>query len=139
MSNQEVLLDTHVWIWLVNGDSTLSTLAKKAIAAAAQNEALFISVFSVWEVAMLQAKNKITLSKSCLEWVRTALVQAGIQLMDFSPEVAVESCHLPGDFHGDPADRIIMATAKLEALTLITRDQKILEYSKKKHIATIKA
>ena len=73
----DLLLDTHVWIWLMNGDETLSKLARKEIELAWGKGALGISAISVWEVGMLEKKQRIILNKPCLEWVKQAL-QCGI-------------------------------------------------------------
>jgi PIN domain nuclease of toxin-antitoxin system len=127
----KVLLDSHSWVWIANGDHRLkksSTL--KLIENAAANSSLFISSISVWEIAMLESKGRIRFQKPCLEWINEALAMPGLGVLDLSPEIAVESCRLPGDFHGDPADRIIGASARTHGLVLITQDQKILEYAK---------
>jgi len=79
---------------------------------------------------MLEAKGRIRFPKLCLDWAKEALAMPGLSLLDLSPEVAVESSRLPGQFHGDPADRIIVATARVHGLLLVTQDLKILEYGK---------
>jgi len=86
---------------------------------------------------MLEAKGRIRLSKDCLSWVHDALSSPGISLVPLTPEIAVESCRLPGTFHGDPADRILVATARLLGATLITRDTMILSYGRKNHVAAM--
>ncbi len=86
---------------------------------------------------MLEVKGRISLPFSCLEWVQRALRAPGISLADLTPEIAIESTCLPGHFHGDPADRIIMATAKSLGATLITKDRRILTYAKNNHIPVL--
>jgi PIN domain nuclease of toxin-antitoxin system len=108
-----LVLDTHVWIWIMEGVKTeLSAATIRLIERSAADSALAISAISVWEVAMLEKKGRITLSRSIDEWTKAALTAPGIRLVDLSPEIAIESTRLPGEPHGDPADRIIIATAR---------------------------
>ena len=86
---------------------------------------------------MLEAKGRIRLAKDCLAWVHDALTSPGISLVPLTPEIAVESSRLPGTFHGDPADRILVATARLLGATLLTRDAKILTYGKGYRVSTM--
>ncbi len=138
MTDHSILLDTHVWIWLVNGDKTLLPKTRKLINETAKKGKIFISAISVWELSMLDVKGRITLGTPCLEWVHRSLALPGMHYAALSPEIAVESSHLPGTFHGDPADRMIVATARVEGYTLLTRDTQILSYSKKKYISAMK-
>jgi PIN domain nuclease of toxin-antitoxin system len=123
----KLILDTHIWYWFVIGDETLSKKTIENINQAALNDSLYLSAISVWEVAMLENKNRIHFKIPTLQWVEQALKEIPIQLLPLTPAIAVESCHLE-DFHGDPADRIIVATARVENLTLLTRDKKIQYY-----------
>lgn len=120
----------------MTGDQTLSQQIKKTIEASAAQNSVFVSAISVWEIAMLVNKGKIVLNSPCLVWINSALSLPGITLIPLSPEIAVESCQLPGELHGGPADRILAATSIIEDLTLITRDRKLLEYGAKKFIST---
>ncbi len=86
---------------------------------------------------MLEAKGRIRLSKDCLAWVQEALSAPGTSLVPLTPEIAVESSRLPGKFHGDPADRILVATARLLGATLLTRDERILAYGKGKLVSVM--
>lgn len=128
------LLDTHTWIWLFSGSKELSQQAVDDINNWGKQGKVFISAISVWELSMLVAKQRIVLSKPIEKWVKESLAQPGINLASLSPEIAIESSFLPGKFHGDPADRIICATSRISNLILFTRDQKILEYGKTKHL-----
>jgi len=124
------ILDTHVWIWMVVGDRTaLSPPAIEAIKGSAKQGAVRVSAISVWEVAMLEAKGRISLSRSLDDWVQAALHVPGIQLLPLSPEIAIESRRLPGAPHADPADRILMASARHLGGRLATCDREILNYS----------
>jgi len=130
-----LLLDTHVWIWMMEGvKSELSSATIALIEDAAGRSELTISAISVWELAMLEAKGRITISRSIDEWVRTALGVTGLRLVDISPDIALESTRLPEDPHGDPSDRMIIATARVIGATLVTCDQQILAYGAQGHV-----
>ena len=134
MNNAEtenlILLDTHAWIWLINGNEKLrSSKDLPLIEQAALVSNVKVSAISVWEVSMLEAKGRISFPIDCLDWVKKALNAPGISLAPLTPEIAVLSSRLPGNFHGDPADRIIVATALELGSGLVTKDRKILSYS----------
>jgi len=137
--NNRVLVDTHIWLWHLNGEPSLSTRVKKCIDACALENELYLSAISVWEIAMLVSKNKIILNTSCQAWINKSLSLPGVSLLPLSPEIAIESCQLPGNFHGDPADRIIVASAKVENLCLISRDKKLSSYCAKHDINILQA
>jgi PIN domain nuclease of toxin-antitoxin system len=137
--NSPLLLDTHIWIWVNNAEKTLTTTTQKIIDLATQNQGIYISAITLWEISTLAKKGRIILNMPCLHWMKEALALPGITLLPISPEIAVESNELPEDFHGDPADRILVATARIERLTLVTRDQKILDYGKKDFVSVLKA
>ena len=130
------VLDTHVWIWLMEGlRSDLSNATVSAIEEAGSRSELALAAISVWELGMLEARGRITLSRSIDEWVRAALTAPGLRLVDLTPEIAVESTRLPGDPHGDPADRMIIATTRVLGGTLITCDEQILAYGARGHLS----
>ena len=122
-----ILLDTHIWIWWVQKDSRLSGHQIEIIL---KNEkvGLGVSVFSVWEVSKLIERKKITFTKPVEQWLNVALHYPGIMLLDFTPLIAIESTQLPGKFHKDPADQIIVATSRLLDIPVLTSDQRILNY-----------
>lgn len=134
-----ILLDTHVWIWYVNGSKDLSKIARKTITGAMYHNEAHLAAISLWEICMLDKKKRIILEMPCLEWINQSIQLTRLRILAMTPNIAIESCHLPGDFHDDPADRMIVATARVENLTLITRDKNILAYSKSKYISSIKA
>ena len=72
-------------------------------------------------------------------WVRTALTKPGISLAQLTPEIAIESSHLPGELHGDPADRILAATARVIGATLLTKDRRLIEYSRRHYLRVLRA
>lgn len=124
-----ILLDTHILIWALLGEQ-ISEPAKQAINEAASASALFVSVVTAWEIGMLESKGRFIPAKGALEWFSEAMALPGIRLAHLAPEIAIRSASLPGDFHGDPADRMLVETARTEGLTLITRDRKILDYGR---------
>lgn len=137
MTNSSYLLDTHVWLWLMAGETKLSAKKLSLIQTASETHNLHLSDICLWEISMLAAKNRITLHQPVLTWIQTALKLSGVYLIRLTPEISVESTELPGSFHGDPADRLIVATARVMNLSLITRDEKILEYGRSKFVQVL--
>ena len=134
-SPDPLVLDTHVWIWVMEGvESRLSAATVAFLEDAGGRSGLAISAVSVWEVAMLEAKGRISLSRSIDEWTKAALTAPGVRLVELSPEIAIESTRLPGDLHGDPADRMIIATTRILGGTLVTCDRYIVEYGSGGHV-----
>jgi PIN domain nuclease of toxin-antitoxin system len=130
-----LLLDTHYWIWLQFGTANrLTEGVRRAIDEAGATGDLLISAMSVWEVAMLESKGRLELNSPVEDWIRNALATPGLSIAPLTPEIAVESCNLPPPFHGDPADRIIVATARKLGARLLTRDEKIVEYARRRHL-----
>jgi PIN domain nuclease of toxin-antitoxin system len=129
------VLDTHVWIWMLEGvESQLSAATIELIEEAGGRAELAVSAISIWEVAMLEAKGRLTLSRSIDEWVRSAVAAPGLRLAELTPEVLVESTRLPGSPHGDPSDRMIVATARVLGGTLVTCDDQVLAYGAEGHV-----
>jgi PIN domain nuclease of toxin-antitoxin system len=120
-----IALDAHAWIWWVAGSRKLSVNAKKACAA---SEVLLISAICVWEVAMLVARERIGFDRDVELWIKQALALPGVRLEPLTPAIAVRSTRLPGNMVGDPADRIITATAMEYGVSLVTRDRNLAEY-----------
>lgn len=140
MSGATLLLDTHVWLWLALGQQgTLAPQAVRAIDAAAERRALAVSIISVWEIALLEARQRIALPLPAGEWIARALEPAAIRLLALDrPATVVDSCRLPGNFHADPADRLLVATARAESAVLVTRDRKILDYGTAGHVRVMR-
>lgn len=126
----DFLLDTHTWLWYVNGEKTISPKNRALLEEGARENRLHLAAISLWEVAMLEKKSRITLEMETLEWVENALSLSHVELAELTPKIAVESCRLPGTFQGDPADRLIAATARIKGFTLLTRDAQMIHYAK---------
>ena len=122
-----ILLDTHTWIWAHSTTKLLSDNVKNLIKKT-QTDQRAIASISIWEFAMMVAKGRINVKIDPKRWLDNAIGSSGLQVIELTSEIAVESCNLPGDFHKDPADRIIVATARTHNLTLLTKDRKIIEY-----------
>jgi PIN domain nuclease of toxin-antitoxin system len=122
-----ILLDTHLWIWWINDSPRLTEQHKQWIQDY-QTQGLGISIISCWEVAKLVEKNRLVLSISVDEWLQTALAYPGVQLLNLTVPILVQSTQLT-EFHNDPADQIIVATAKVYDCLLLTADGKILNYA----------
>jgi PIN domain nuclease of toxin-antitoxin system len=128
-----IVLDTHIWVWWVH-DETKLTNAQLEIIKANENAGIGISAISLWEIAKLVEHKRLILPCPTLEWFRQALSYPGVRILDLTPEIALESTQLPGEFHRDPADQIIVATARVKECHLVTSDEKIIHYS---HVETI--
>jgi PIN domain nuclease of toxin-antitoxin system len=128
-----IVLDTHIWVWWVHGSEQLTSPQTQTIKAN-ETDAIGVSVISVWEVAKLVEKHRLELPCSLHGWLEEALGYPGIRLVDLTPAIAIESTRLPGAFHRDPADQIIVATARLYDCPLVTCDSRILTYP---HVKTI--
>ena len=122
-----IVLDTHIWVWWIH-DGALLTQQQKQWIQENEEYGLGVSVISCWEVAKLVEYNRLTLPCSIEEWLEQALAYPGIQLLNLTPRIVVESTKLPGTFHRDPADQIIVATARVYDSPLLTADDKILNY-----------
>lgn len=132
-----LLLDTHYWVWLAFGRlDQIGASAKTLIEDHAKRGNLLVSVISVWELGMLEQKKRIRLDIGVDAWVRNALAIPGLSLVSISSEIALAASRLPGDFHGDPADRMIVATAREHQAQLLTKDRAILEYGKQSYVKT---
>jgi PIN domain nuclease of toxin-antitoxin system len=128
-----ILLDTHTWIWSHSATKLLSDNVKNLIKNT-QTDQRAIASISIWEFAMMVSKGRINVKIDPKRWLDNAVGSSGLQVIELTSEIAVESCNLPGDFHKDPADRIIVATARTHNLTLLTKDKKIIEYQHVKAI-----
>jgi PIN domain nuclease of toxin-antitoxin system len=134
-----LLLDTHIWIWLEAGSDELSEPTRREISRALGAGQLRIAAISLWELALLVSRSRVTLGKPVSLWIEAALADPGPVIEPLDMHVAVESAELPGSFHRDPADRLIVATARVTAATLMTRDRRILDYAALGHVMAIAA
>jgi len=123
-----ILLDTHILVWLLEDSERTGESVHARIQQAADEDSLFVSAITPWEIAMLVAKGRLRLGQDVAEWLTAALSLPGIRLEPLSPAISAASTRLPWEAHADPADRILLATARHLDATLITADERILEY-----------
>lgn len=129
-----IVLDTHALVWWVAGDSQLSRAAREAIEAEAQDGEILVSAISAWEVAMLAKVGRLALTMNAGAWLETVAQVPAVRFVPVDVRISVQSVDLPGEFHKDPADRIIVATARHHSVPLVSADLKIRDYP---HVQTI--
>jgi PIN domain nuclease of toxin-antitoxin system len=139
--NVPLLLDTHVWVWLALGTpGQFSPALREQLEAADHTQPLHVSIISAWEVAMLATKGRLNLAMPTKTWLERALSHPALRHLPLDDlAVAADSNELPGQFHADPADRLLVATARIGGYTLVTRDHGILEYGKAGHVNVLAA
>ena len=134
-----ILLDTHVLIWSLQDATALGPEARILLDEQILAEGLMISAITTWEIALLARKSRIVLGMDVGKWIEDTLALPGLVLGALDPPIAVDSVMLPDNFHNDPADRIIIATARHHNLRLLTADQAILDYGAAGHVNVIDA
>lgn len=123
-----VLLDTHAFLWWVDGGH-LSASVVDDLTRAMTNEELRFSSVTFWEIGMLEAKNSYVFSPDFKTWCSNAIEQSGANCLELTANAAILSSRLPDDFHKDPADRLLVASAIDAGATFVTRDAKILDWA----------
>ncbi len=130
-----IILDTHIWIWLMSDESCkIKKSHLLAIEKASKENKIMISAISIWEVCMLVSKKRLILSENALLWTHKALSAPGVNLVPLTPEIFYESTALPEFSHGDPADRLIAATARVLNAKLLTYDTELQKYGSAGHV-----
>lgn len=129
-----IVLDTHVWLWWLHAPSRLSPAALDLIEREQESGALVLSAISVWEVSVKVQSGKLTIPMDIHRWFDLAQSYPATVIEPLTPLDAIASTQLPGEFHKDPADRIIISLARRLAVPLVTCDQKILDY---RHVITV--
>jgi PIN domain nuclease of toxin-antitoxin system len=137
-----VLLDTCAVIWLANGDR-LRRQATDAIVAAGLSGGILVSPISAWEVALLARPRDSNRPPPQFlpdpkAWFARLMAGPGIRAAPFTADIAIDASHLPGDVHGDPADQMIVATARQLGVPIVTRDTRILAYARRGHVSAIR-
>lgn len=121
-----IVLDTHTWVWWVHELEQLNQTQTRIIEAN-ETDLIGVSAISCWEIAKLVEYGRLELPFLLEKWFEQALTYPGIHLLELTPEIAIESTRLPGEFHRDPADQIIVATARIHSCPLVTSDSRLLE------------
>lgn len=137
MTTERYLLDTCALIYIAHD----VPIAERAMAilrtTPAAGEYVVVSAFSAWEIGMLAAKGRLNITKPPLVWFREAAGKMSARVLDVTPDILVAASFLPEPLHGDPADRILVATAREHDLTIITRDRAILAYGAAGHVKVL--
>jgi PIN domain nuclease of toxin-antitoxin system len=132
-----LLLDTHAAVWITE-DQPLASTAVEAIDTAYQaGSTVFVSAITAWEIGLLVSRNRLNLVANPERWFQRLLAIPGVKLAELSPNILIASSFLPGEPPRDPADRIILATARDLGATLITRDRLLLKYGEDGQVSTI--
>jgi PIN domain nuclease of toxin-antitoxin system len=134
IKKHKILLDTHVWIWSMVGSSILKKSFHLTFEKALKLQNILISPMSIWEIGMLVEKKRIEIEMDVLDWVEQALDIPGINLIPITPKIAIHSTRLMDKMHGDPVDRLLIATAFEKNAVFVTCDKKILRYAKGREI-----
>jgi len=129
-----ILLDTHIWVWWVQEPDRLSDRQKSLLAENELSGKLGVSAISLWEIAKLVEIGRLVLPCPAESWLTQALAYPGITLLPITAEIAVASTRLPDSFHRDPADQIIVATARVLDCPLMTINRRIMAYQHVKHM-----
>ena len=125
-----ILLDTHVWVWYLDGaEDRLASAAIDTIRGALRRDGVLVSDISVWELGTKSAKGKITLTPTVHAWIERASRRPGFSFMALDRDILLSSTQLPGLSHGDPADRMLIASAALAGVLLATADPQIIAYA----------
>jgi PIN domain nuclease of toxin-antitoxin system len=140
-SSRAVLLDTCAVIWLANGDR-LARPAVDAIDEAGQNDGILVSPISAWEVGFLSKpgagrRSALQFLPDPKTWFAQVVAGAGIGEAPFNANIAIDASHLPGDLHSDPADRLLLATARHLDVPIVTRDHRMIAYARAGHVRVV--
>ncbi|MFM7345865.1 MAG: type II toxin-antitoxin system VapC family toxin [Tagaea sp.] len=133
-----IVVDTNAFIWLAHGDP-MATPALTAIDAAVRSSVILVPSIVAWEIGLAVSKGRLKLAIDVQEWLARALVLPGVREVPLAADVALASTRLPGVFHADPADRLIIAQARALGAPLLTSDRAILAYAKAGHLKAIRA
>ncbi len=134
-----IVIDTHALVWLIQGDRRLGAEARRVTAQSQAGGTILIPAIVPWEVSMLVGKDRMSLGLPVADWFDRVLASHGFAMAPLGLGIAIDAGVLPGDIHGDPADRIVIATARHARLPLLTADRRILDYATTGHVAVIDA
>lgn len=129
-----IVLDTHVWVWWIHATAQLTPANLQSLDAAGP-QGLGVSIISCWEVAKLVEYGRLQLPGDVEQWMQQGLAYPGVQLLDLTPRIVIESTRLPAPFHRDPAYQLLVATARVHGAAIATADDKILQYL---HVETMR-
>lgn len=133
------LLDTHVACWAVLDANKIQSSTRNTIEEALAVEKLAIADISLWEIAMLIQRRRLIVTLPLQQWIQQLVDSLQLQIIPMTSQIVGDSVQLPEDFHADPADQLIVATARCMNATLVTRDEKILSWAKSGFVKTLAA
>lgn len=134
-----IVVDTHVLVWMANEDSRLGNKAGRLLETEMRTDRLGVSAITPWEIALLVDKGRLLIAQELEIWMNAILQAPGVELLPIVPSIAIGSVRLPGSFHADPADRLLLATARHWSAPVVTADRAILDYARQGHVRTIDA
>ncbi len=134
-----ILLDTNALLWLAESDSRLGNEARETIARFAGAAEILVSPISFWELGLLLSKGRISLSKPLAQWADAVAERTEFKMVPIDAAIAIEAGQLPGNLHGDPGDRFLIATGRVMRAKLLTSDRKILAYAEAGHVRALDA
>jgi PIN domain nuclease of toxin-antitoxin system len=126
-------------MWHIEGYGTLGLGSRSAIDDASDRNCLWISAITPWEIGLLLNKGRLKLGLDAMAWIRAVLAKPGVRLIGLEPEIAVNSTRFPFEMHANPADRILVATARHLGATLVTADRALLDLAKSGDFAAMDA
>jgi len=129
-----IVLDTHVLVWTVEDDSRLGQTTRRLIEQESADGRILVPAISLWEIAMLVAKERLALGQDVRTWIDNVIGLDGLEIAELLPHISLDAVSLPGSFHPDPADRMIVATARYHQAKLVTADRQILDYAAQGHL-----
>lgn len=132
-----LLLDTCTCLWLMHGDRMSASSLQAIGEAQASRSGIFVSAITAWEVATLVSKGRYRLHVSPKTWFNRLLALVGVRLAELTPEILIDSTELPGAPPADPADRIIVATARQHGFVLVSRDRQLIDYGDQGYLRTL--
>lgn len=138
-SHAVILLDTHVLVWSSVPDSRLGTQARELIAGCTADNPFYVSAISAWEIALQVKKGRINFGMPVAKWFKKASAHPAWRTIPLDASTAMDSADLPGEVHGDPADRFLIAVARSAGLHILTADRNILAYAKAGHVLAFDA
>jgi PIN domain nuclease of toxin-antitoxin system len=135
LDDQRLLLDTHVFVWLLTGSPQLhGSPARTLIEQASQRDGLYVSAISIWELVAMEKAGFVRFSVSTDAWIRDATETPGVQTLPVDRDIAAEAAGLPEPFEGDFVDRAIVATARLLNCVVVTADAQMLAYAERGYV-----
>ena len=121
-----IILDTHAFVWWAGESGKLTAVARRAITASKRRG---VPAICLWEIAMLVRRGRLELDRDVEDWLSDALALDGVETLPLTVEIAVRSTRLSQGFQGDPADQLVVATAVVLRAPLVTRDERIQQFS----------